>query len=152
MVVKITRRYGRWLVVAGLASIILFVPAPVASAAPQHRLFQVTASRFQYTPSVLEVNPGDRVTIELHAGDVVHGLSIDGYELDTFAEPGKTARLEFVANHSGVFRLRCSVTCGDMHPFMLGKLIVGQNVLMWRASALLGLALLVGVYEVSSWK
>jgi hypothetical protein len=48
--------------------------------------------------------------------------------------------LTFVADRPGTFRLRCSVTCGAMHPFMIGKLQVGNNNLLLRGS---GLALLL---------
>jgi heme/copper-type cytochrome/quinol oxidase subunit 2 len=90
------------------------------------------------------------VTIELAATDVVHGLSIDGYGLETSTDPGQTSRLSFVADRQGSFRFRCTVTCGNMHPFMIGKLQVGQNDQLWRATMLLGLALVAGVWR--SWK
>jgi heme/copper-type cytochrome/quinol oxidase subunit 2 len=77
---------------------------------------------------------------------VVHGLSIDGYNLETTADPGQTARLTFVADRQGSFRFRCTVTCGNMHPFMIGKLRVGQNALLWRGALLAGLVLIAGVW------
>lgn len=128
----------------------MLLPSPVRATAPAERTFRIQASRFEYSPAILSVNPGDRVTIELVATDVVHGLSIDGYALETSADPGQTARLSFVADRQGSFRLRCTVTCGNMHPFMIGKLQVGQNDRLWRAAALLGLALVAGVWR--SWK
>ena len=112
----------RWLALAGLAFLVLFLPFPVNANAPVERTFRIQASQFEYSPAVLAVNPGDRVTIELLATDVVHGLSIDGYDLETAADPGQTARLTFVADRQGSFRFRCTVTCGNMHPFMIGKL------------------------------
>jgi heme/copper-type cytochrome/quinol oxidase subunit 2 len=91
------------------------------------------------------VNPGDRVTIELQSTDVVHGLYVDGYQVAQTVDPGQTARLTFVADRAGTFRLRCSVTCGPLHPFMIGKLVVGSNALLWRAAGLALLAL-AGVF------
>jgi heme/copper-type cytochrome/quinol oxidase subunit 2 len=130
--------------------LIVFLPIPARATTPVERTFRIQASRFEYSPAILSANPGDRVTIELAATDVVHGLSIDGYNLETSADPGQTARLTFVADRQGSFRFRCTVTCGNMHPFMIGKLQVGQNDRLWRAAALLGLALLAGVWR--SWK
>ena len=141
-------RWQSWAVWVGLALVVLFIPFPVAATTPTDRTFHIEASRFEYMPSILTVNPGDRVTIELTATDVVHGLSIDGYNLATTADPGQTARLTFVADRQGSFRFRCTVTCGNMHPFMIGKLEVGQNTLFWRAIALSGLALVAGIWKL----
>ena len=140
-------RWWQWAILAGLVLIILFVPLPAGATTPTERTFRLEARRFEYSPATLVVNPGDHVTIELVATDVVHGLSIDGYNLETTADPGKTARLSFVADRQGSFRFRCTVTCGNMHPFMIGKLEVGQNTLLWRAIALSGLALVAGVWK-----
>ncbi|MEW5828362.1 MAG: hypothetical protein AB1846_05675, partial [Chloroflexota bacterium] len=74
--------------------------------------------------------------------DVVHGLYVDGYGLDLTADPGRPATLTFTANRPGTFRLRCSVTCGALHPFMTGKLQVGPNLLLWRGLGLAFLALI----------
>jgi heme/copper-type cytochrome/quinol oxidase subunit 2 len=142
-----TIRWQARAVWVGLALIVLFTPFPASATTPSDRTFHIQASRLEYTPAVLSVNPGDRVTIELTATDVVHGLSIDGYNVATTADPGQTARLTFVADRQGSFRLRCTVTCGNMHPFMIGKLEVGQNRLFWRAIALAGLALVAGIWN-----
>lgn len=133
------------MVVGLIAIAIAFVPTPMRMAAPIDRHFRIEASRFQYTPAAMTVNPGDHVTIDLVATDVVHGLYIDGYDLNVVADPGQTASLSFVADQVGTFRFRCSVTCGALHPFMIGKLNVGNNDLLWRG---LGLAMLAAVASV----
>lgn len=131
-----------WLILAALAAFIVVAPLPVQAAAPTHRTIRMEASSFQYTPGVVRVNQGDTVTIELAATDVVHGLHVDGYGVEMTADPGQTASLTFVATRPGVFRLRCSVTCGALHPFMIGKLYVGLNGLFLRAVGLAVLLLL----------
>lgn len=141
-----TMHWLRWVVMFSLMLVTLLIPIPAAATTPSERTFRIEASRFEYSPAVLAVNPGDRVTIELTATDVVHGLSIDGYNLATTADPGQTERLTFVADRQGSFRFRCTVTCGNLHPFMIGKLQVGQNTLLWRAVALSGLALVGGAW------
>jgi heme/copper-type cytochrome/quinol oxidase subunit 2 len=106
------------------------------------RFFHVKAGSFAYSPAVLHVNPGDKVTIELVSTDVVHGLYVDGYDLSVTTEPGQPATLSFTADRPGTFRLRCSVTCGALHPFMIGKLKVGSDLLLWRGIGLTFLAFL----------
>jgi heme/copper-type cytochrome/quinol oxidase subunit 2 len=142
--------YLRWGVWLGLAALALFAPLPATAAAPVERTFRIQAGQFEYSPAVLHANPGDRVTIELEAQDVMHGLAIDGYNLAIESEPGRVARLSFIADRSGSFRFRCSVTCGNLHPFMIGKLQVGSNTLLLRAGLLALLAVAAG--RVSTWK
>lgn len=125
-------------VMAGL--VVAFAPLPVRSIAPQERIFQVDARQYAYSPAELKVNAGDTVTIHLVSNDVVHGLYVDGYGASVEADPGQTATLTFVANKPGSFRFRCNITCGAMHPFMIGKLTVGTNEWLFRSMALAALA------------
>jgi heme/copper-type cytochrome/quinol oxidase subunit 2 len=127
------------LLIVVAALLVALAPLPVRYAAPQERLFRVEARQFAYSPSQLRVNPGDTVTIQFVSTDVVHGLYIDGYGISVEADPGQTATLTFVANKAGSYRVRCNVTCGAMHPFMIGKLSVGTNLWFYRS---IGLALL----------
>ena len=136
------RTVALWLVF-GMASLtVAFAPMPITPTMSTDRFFHVDAESFAYSPAVLTVNSGDRVTIELASTDVVHGLYVDGYDLSIIADPGQPATLTFVADKSGTFRLRCSVTCGALHPFMLGKLQVGTNLLFLRGIGLTFIALL----------
>jgi cytochrome c oxidase subunit II len=127
--------------VTGAAVAIAFAPLPLGSRlGPTTRAFHVEARQFAYTPSELQVNPGDTVTIELVSTDVVHGLYVDGYGLSVIADPGQTAAVTFVATKPGSFRLRCNVTCGAMHPFIIGRLRVGTNAWLYRSVGLAALA------------
>jgi heme/copper-type cytochrome/quinol oxidase subunit 2 len=133
------------------ALLVIFLPMP-GLAAPVERIIRVEANNYAYAPSVMSVNPGDRVTIELVAKDVAHGLTIDGYPVDLHADPGQTARVTFVADRAGTFKLRCSIACGNLHPFMTGKFVVGPNLLFIRALGLALLAFAFGIVHLSSRK
>ncbi|MEW6405204.1 MAG: cupredoxin domain-containing protein [Chloroflexota bacterium] len=126
------------MIMAGLA--VAFVPLPVSSPAPQAQTFEIDAGQFAYSPAELRVNPGDTVTIRLVSTDVAHGLYIDGYDISVEADPGHTESLTFPADRSGSFRFRCNVTCGAMHPFMIGRLTVGTNEWLYRSAGLAALA------------
>jgi heme/copper-type cytochrome/quinol oxidase subunit 2 len=128
--------------------------------APQERYVTVTTQKYAYDPPVLRVNKGDRVHIRLVSKDVTHGFYLEGYDLDarvrsedpTFlwrhpsqgTEYQPTEEISFVATRSGKFRYRCSETCGYMHPFMQGELIVQPNYL-FSTSVGLSLGLVVGL-------
>lgn len=128
-----------FLMMAGLG--VAFAPLPVPSIPPQARTFEIDARQFAYSPSELRVNQGDTVTIQLVSSDVVHGLYVDGYDISVEADPGQTATLTFAADKAGSFRFRCNVTCGAMHPFMIGKLTVGNNNWLYRSIGLATLAI-----------
>lgn len=119
------------LMLAGL--VVAFAPLPTPNSTPQDRTFEIDARQFAYSPSELNVNPGDTVTLQLVSTDVVHGLYVDGYEVSVEADPGQTATLTFIADRPGSFRFRCNITCGAMHPFMIGKLTVGRNDWLYRS-------------------
>jgi heme/copper-type cytochrome/quinol oxidase subunit 2 len=136
------------LLLFGMAGLVVaFVPLSIPSSEPQERNFRIEAGQFAYSPSELEVNPDDIVNIQLVSTDVVHGLYVDGYDIAMKADPGQTATLSFIADKPGSFRFRCNVTCGAMHPFMIGKLSIGPNNWLFRS---IGLALIAIVGVVVS--
>jgi cytochrome c oxidase subunit 2 len=138
------KRYALWLILAGVALVVAWAPLPARGTPPTERTIRLEAKSFEYTPAEIHVSQGDRVTFEIVSTDVVHGIYIDGYGLEASADPGQTARLSFIANRAGSFRFRCSVTCGALHPFMIGKLRVGSNALLWRGIGLAFLSVVAG--------
>jgi heme/copper-type cytochrome/quinol oxidase subunit 2 len=124
----------------GLALLVLLLPLP-SSAAPVTHQVTMTAGQFAFDPPVLRVNQGDRVRFTLQATDVTHGFYLDGYDLEARVEPGVSQQVEFVTDRAGKFRYRCSVSCGTLHPFMIGELVVGPNLVFARAVGLTLVAL-----------
>ena len=113
----------------------LLAPLPVMGAAPQERHVTISARSFAFELGTVRVNRGDRVIVDLESTDVVHGLYVDGYGVATQAESDRPGQLTFVADRSGAFRFRCNVACGNLHPFMIVKLVVGPNLIWLRAIA-----------------
>lgn len=121
---------------------------------PQRRDFEVVARKYAYDPAEIRVNQGDEVHIRFSSKDVLHGFYLEGYDLDALASPGKTGiqlrhpsfgvdfkpadEIVFTADRRGKFRYRCSITCGYMHPFMNGVLIVEPNTLYFQGLGLMG--------------
>ena len=107
------------------------------------RFFEVKAKKFSYTPNIIKVNKGDKVSIRLISEDVHHGFFVDGYGVKTSAHPGQEGALSFTADKSGRFSFRCSVTCGSLHPYMIGYLYVSPNNLwVWGVLGVLALGLI----------
>ena len=108
------------------------------------RAVRVEAKDFAFTPATIDVGHGDRVTIELASAEVVHGFHVDGYDIELIADPGQSASVSFIADRPGIFRIRCSIPCGPLHPFMAGRLRVGPPRVYWAALLLAVAAILVG--------
>ena len=135
-----------------------FLASYVGQAPPQERTITITARKYAYDPPVLRVNRGDRLHIRLVAKDVTHGFYLEGHDVDAKARPENSSfwirrpskaeeyqeaeEIDLVAHRAGKFRYRCSITCGYMHPFMQGELIVAPNYLY---STSLGLSLALAV-------
>jgi cytochrome c oxidase subunit 2 len=106
-----------------VAGIILFISQAFAA----EHFFEIKARKFSYTPNIIRVKINDKVKIRLISEDVTHGIFVDGYGVETRAYPGQDGNVSFVANRPGRFTFRCSVTCGEFHPYMVGYLVVWPN-------------------------
>jgi cytochrome c oxidase subunit 2 len=133
-----------------LGAAVLVLPSPRPTAPPRARTIRMEARSFEYLPASVRVGRGDLVTLELVALDVVHGAHIDGYGVELTADPGQTARATFVADRPGIFRIRCSVPCGPLHPFMSGTLRVDPSDTLLRAAGLALLAIAAGAW-LATW-
>lgn len=158
-----TRWISAVLVVAAATLLPAFTQGPVP--APQRRDFDVVAHKYAYDPPIITVNQGDEVHIHFASKDVTHGFYLEGYDIDALAEPGKDKiglrhpsqfgdykpadEITFKADKRGKFRYRCSMTCGYMHPFMMGVLLVEPNSLFGSASGLM-VGLLLGGF-ILAW-
>lgn len=120
----------------GVAAAILLLPVP-ARAGGETRVVELNAAAYEFASGRVRVNTGDTVIIELSSSDVVHGLYLDGYGIKQRVTPGVTERIEVVADRPGKFRYRCSVSCGPIHPFMIGELVVGPNLPFWRTTGVM---------------
>jgi plastocyanin len=123
---------------------------------PTSRELVIGARQYAFEPSRIQVNSGDTLHIRLVSLDVVHGLFFEGHDLDAEIHPQQRTffvrhpstgedwreveEVTFVAGRPGKYRYRCSHTCGTLHPFMQGEMIVEPNIPLYAGSgALLGL-------------
>lgn len=110
---------------------------------PVKREILIKARQYAYEPEKLEVNKGDTLIIKFVSMDVVHGFYVEGYDIDVEILPNQKEikvrqpskheewqmayEIVIITDKPGKFRYRCSHTCGTMHPFMQGELIVQPN-------------------------
>jgi heme/copper-type cytochrome/quinol oxidase subunit 2 len=159
-----SQKKSSWLLALVIVGAAAFLPAlaPVTKEAPQRRDIDVVARKYAYDPPIMTVNQGDEIHVRFASKDVVHGFYLEGYDLDALADPGKSGfkmrhpsqsadytpaeEMVFKADKQGKFRYRCSMTCGYMHPFMMGVLIVKPNSLFSSASGMMVGILLAGCF------
>jgi polyferredoxin/heme/copper-type cytochrome/quinol oxidase subunit 2 len=112
------------------------------------RRISLQARKYGYSPSRIVVNQGDTLILKPTSLDVTHGFRLDGYPVEAIIKQqgvafqkvtweddegriqtdwDKVPEIEFVAEKSGKFTFRCTQTCGNLHPFMTGELIVRPN-------------------------
>lgn len=129
---------------------------------PVTREITIQARQYAFDPPILKVNKNDTLRIRLTSKDVVHGFYLEGYNLDAKITPHEPTfklrqpllnndweeveELIVVVDRVGKFRYRCSQTCGNMHPFMQGELIVEPN-LPYRA----GIGSVIGLFIGMVW-
>ena len=86
--------------------------------------FEVVGKRFEFEPSVITVNQGDRVILHLTSPDVGHGIGIPAFGVNVAMPAGKTVDAEFIADEKGEFPFICNVYCGSGHRDMKGMIVV----------------------------
>ena len=91
------------------------------------RVITVKAKQFEYMPNKISVKKGELITIRLESLDVTHGFFLDGYGVQLKARPGLVGKAIFVADKTERFTFRCSETCGEFHPYMIGFMQVTPN-------------------------
>jgi len=108
----------------------LLVPGALAarqegSSQPDPKIIEVTARKFEFEPSRIEVEEGERVRLIVHSADSVHGIEIKKFRVSKLVpRGGKPVTIEFVASTAGTFPILCSEFCGDGHEDMKGALVV----------------------------
>jgi cytochrome c oxidase subunit 2 len=105
------------------------------------QVIEVTAKKYEYSPSPIHVKSGTKVQLRITAVDHDHGFRIsavpDGAELSgkaglIFAVPqdcvllkkGEVTTIEFLAQMPGTYSFRCCHTCGLGHRGMKSHIVV----------------------------
>jgi cytochrome c oxidase subunit II len=103
-----------------------------AAGIQEPRVIRVTAERFSFTPSRIEIDAGEDVELRIKSDDTAHGFRIVGLETNVaIPKRGKgelTVRLR--VEKPGRYEFHCNRMCGAGHNFMRGELIVRERTAM----------------------
>ncbi len=145
------------IVVLFLAALAVPIVIQFTGHGPRTRTIRLEAHKYGYSPARIFANKGDTIIFKPTSKDVTHGFLLDGYDLEfTIKQEGlallkytwqddegkqhvdwdKVHQVEMTADRAGKFVFRCTRTCGNLHPFMTGELIVGPNTAYYAMAAL----------------
>ena len=117
--------------------------SPVVAEDQKVQIIELTAKKYEYSPSPVHVKGGTKVQLRITATDHDHGFKIsavpdgalsnggDGLIFSSAQEcwqlkKGETTTIEFLAKTPGTYTFKCCHTCGFGHKGMKGQIIVEQ--------------------------
>jgi cytochrome c oxidase subunit 2 len=98
---------------AMLIATLMRVPE-VRSQSTPHRI-EVTAKRFEFSPSEITLKKGEPVVLVLKSADVPHGIRFKELGVEVKVGKGQTSETTFTPDKVGTFVGHCSVFCGSGH-------------------------------------
>ena len=107
--------------------IVLATVAPKANLARADvnpKVIEITAKKFEFTPSEITLKKGELVILRLTSSDRVHGFFSKPLKFDTDVPPGKTTDVAVSPDATGDFAIICDHYCGTGHGNMKMKVTV----------------------------
>jgi cytochrome c oxidase subunit 2 len=114
------------MLLAGAFGIALAVVAPktkLARANDNPKVIEITAKKFEFTPSEITLKKGEPVILRLTSSDRVHGFMSKPLKIDTDI-PSDTTKDVSVTPDTGDFTVICDHYCGTGHGNMKMKVTV----------------------------
>ena len=107
------------------------------------KTIEVSAKKYEFTPSEIHVKAGEHVRLIVHSVDEPHGIkltlypegskdkTIVGLQFNRPEDNGKVEKnadqvLDFIAEKPGTYEFQCAKVCGMHHGKMKGQVIVEQ--------------------------
>lgn len=115
------------MVFAGACGIAMAVVAPrtnLVRASDNPKVIEITAKKFEFSPSAITLKKGEPVILRLTSSDRVHGFMSKPLKIDTDIPADKTADVPVTPDTAGDFTVICDHYCGTGHGNMKMKLTV----------------------------
>jgi cytochrome c oxidase subunit II len=115
------------MVFAGACGIALAVIAPrtnLVNASDNPKVIQITAKKFEFTPSEITLKKGEPVILRLSSSDRVHGFMSKPLKIDTDIPSDTSKDVAVTPDTAGDFTVICDHYCGTGHGNMKMKVTV----------------------------
>ena len=115
------------IVLAGVCEIgLLGVPAMIdlTRASDNPKVIEITAKKFEFSPSEITLKKGEPVILRLSSSDRVHGFMSKPLKIDTDIPADKTADVPVTPDTAGNYTVICDHYCGTGHGNMKMKVTV----------------------------
>jgi cytochrome c oxidase subunit 2 len=96
----------------------------LAGAAINPKVIEISAKKFQFTPSEITLKKGEPVILRMTSIDRVHGFMAKPFKIDTDIPPDKTTDVAITPDTAGNFTIICDHYCGTGHGNMKMKVTV----------------------------
>jgi cytochrome c oxidase subunit II len=97
-----------------------------ASAAVEPQVIEISAKKYEFSPSQITLKKGEPVILRLTSADRVHGFMSKPLKIDTDIAAGKTTDVAVTPATAGNFTVICDHYCGTGHGNMKMKVSVVQ--------------------------
>jgi cytochrome c oxidase subunit 2 len=121
---NLTRRRQITFLLLAVAGVATYGWATRARAQGQIREVNVSADKFAYAPTTIEVQKDDLVKVTFSSVDMAHSFTIDSYRIAKRAGAGQSVVFEFRADQAGRFPIYCTLSQDDRCRQMKGELVV----------------------------
>jgi cytochrome c oxidase subunit 2 len=108
----------------GIALTAVATKTNLARANDNTKVIEITAKKFEFTPSEITIKKGEPVILRLTSADRVHGFMSKPLKIDTDIADGKTTDVAVNPDTAGAFTVICDHYCGTGHGNMKMKVTV----------------------------
>ena len=114
------------MLLAGAFGIAVAVLAPKVNLAraDNPKVIEITAKKFEFTPSEITIKKGEPVILRLTSSDRVHGFMSKPLKIDTDIPDDTTKDVAVTPDTAGSFTVICDHYCGTGHGNMKMKVTV----------------------------
>lgn len=88
------------------------------------RVINIEVYKLVCNPDIIVINHGEKIRLILNVLDVEHGFKVEELGINVKVQPGKENIIEFYAEKSGIYELKCYVPYADNQKKLNGWFVV----------------------------